>query len=87
MDPRGIRRAMKGIALRYHSCMNNTVNTPDSSWVVSYELDAPDCVFAVTTKTGARYTFKSIPRHVVDGFIKAHSHGAYYNTHIRGKYQ
>lgn len=67
--------------------MDNTVNTPDSSWIASYELDAADCAFAVTTKAGARYAFKNIPRDVVDGFVGAQSRGAYYNAFIRGKYQ
>ncbi len=40
----------------------------------------------VTFVEGNSYDFCDVPQHVFDAFLRASSKGAYYNTHIRGRY-
>ncbi len=41
----------------------------------------------ITFEQGDSYDFCGVPLHVYDGLMSASSKGAYYNDHIRDRYQ
>ena len=41
----------------------------------------------ITFKQGHTYDFCRVPQHVFDGLMRAASTGAYYNDHIKDRYQ
>lgn len=41
----------------------------------------------ITFEQGHSYDFCGVPIHVYDGLMRASSKGAYYNDHIRDRYQ
>ncbi len=40
----------------------------------------------ISFRKGRSYSFKQVPRAVIDGLVNASSAGEYYHSHIKGQY-
>lgn len=59
---------------------------PNSSAIAGVEYDPASQRMWITFRDGDRYVYCRVPRHVFDGLTRASSAGAYFNDHIRDKY-
>jgi hypothetical protein len=57
-----------------------------SSCIDRVVYDNDTRIMKITFTSGADYTLRGVPEHHYRGLITAHSPGAYFNTHLKGKY-
>ncbi|MET0280730.1 MAG: KTSC domain-containing protein [Steroidobacteraceae bacterium] len=57
-----------------------------STVIRSYRYDADSQRLLIVFQTGRRYVYADVPLDVFEGLRAAHSRGAYFNAHIRDRY-
>ena len=57
-----------------------------SSAMIAIGYDPITKILEITFKQGETYPFCNVPENIFTGLKNAHSHGGYYNDHIRDKY-
>lgn len=70
--------------------LNETANTSGSSWIKSaqyFSCDDATGYFIYRTNDGKEYIHNEVPADIWDGFKNANSKGAYYDSHIKGRYR
>ena len=66
-------------ALRYLTMPSTAIR------LISY--DEASQRLSVTFVTGRRYLYERVPQYIYDAFVRAPSHGTFFNAEIRGFYE
>ena len=57
-----------------------------SSTISSIAYDTNDSTLQIRFRRGGVFNFFNVPDHVWRGLMTAHSHGQYFHSHIRDRY-
>ncbi|WP_415428960.1 KTSC domain-containing protein [Acetobacter malorum] len=57
-----------------------------SSFLISADYNETSKALILTMKTGRRYRYNGVPKHIYDGLVRAASKGRFYDDFIKGKF-